>query len=456
MLDRCLSSKEVDYVLFHLSNHLVGFELLRNKITYGPDDVVGINFPASASPLRYDTIIKIDSIPVLFPASDSEMPYTFSDGCLKFNHDFLKSAFFLLSGYQEYAQPDEVDQWGRFKYESSLQLKLNCIHKPLVNYYFQWIIEGLVEYVEFHGLDISVRMPFGRMALHLSHDIDLVRYHSPRKIAYRILQILFLKPRSYGWRAVAKSLISSVKYLVDRKNAENPYWSFSKILNTERYFGFKSSWYFLPQDGGPVDADYTFDEADVKDMIVRINGLGNEVGLHGSIKSSKSEELLKLGKSRLSEIINSDVVGNRMHYLTIEFPFRRKLLEEVKIKYDCSMGFSRAEGFRNGYCFPYHPWDFESERMMDLWEIPLIAMDATIFGHNRRSFEDAYQLFEVLLDEVSRFNGVFSLLWHNSMFDEFEQPGILKFYEDLHLYLSQYSPNSLTGNEIIERITSTH
>lgn len=452
-LNRILNSNEVDYVFFHLANHISGVEKLRSHISYRDDSSAGIVFPASSADFSTDNIVEFENIPVLFPVSDDAKPYTLQDGKVRFNHDLLKSAFYLLSGFQEVAKSDEVDKWGRFKYESSLQYKLNCVHKPLVNYYFQWIIEALVEYGKLYDINIERRMPFGRMALHLSHDIDLLRFQSFRKTAYRILQLLFLKPKQQSWKSVVKSLLSTAKYYFKTEDAENPYWSFAKILNTERYFGFKSSWYFLMKDGGPHDADYTWDDADVREMMKKLTELSQEVGLHASIKASKDPNILKQSFNKLQEITENEIVGNRMHYLTIDFPNTFKLLQETGLKYDCSMGFSKAEGFRNGYCFPYRPWDFENSKMYDLWEIPLVAMDATMFGHNNRTYEDAFNLMETLLNEATRFNGIFSLLWHNSMFDEFTNPGILKFYEDLHFYYSQYNPNSLTGKEIIERIT---
>lgn len=454
MLNRTLDGVEVEYVLFHLSNHLVGLEQLREKMSYGDDCGTTIFFPASSSALSLSDIVFVDDIPVLFPLSGSSKPYTFIDGRLVFQHDLLKSAFFLLSGYQEWANPDKVDHWNRFDYNSSVQFQLGVIQRPLVNYYFQWIIEGLLQFAAFHNLSLERRKPFGRMALHLSHDIDLVRYHSFRKVAYRVLQLLYLRKRNYSGMTTVKSIVSSIRYLFKAEGVDNPYWSFAKILNTEKYFGFKSSWYFLCSDGGPNDADYSWDEQDVKDMIVTLSRLNQEVGLHGSIRGSEDFEVLKYSFNKLSDIIQNKEFGCRMHYLCVRNPSTLLMLDSIGLLYDCSLGFSKAEGFRNGYCFPFRIFDHEKHRMLDMWEIPLMAMDATMFGHNKRSYDDVFGLMEVLLEEVSKFNGVFSLLWHNSMFDEFEYPGILKFYEDLHLYLSQYNPNGLTGKEIIGRITS--
>ena len=116
---RALSSHELDYTLGALAMHIEPLVEIKKLISYGSDDNK-IIFKSSSADLNPDRVVTIDGIPILFPASDEKTVYTISGGRLIFNHDLLKSAFYLLSGYQEFSQPDLRDQWGRFPYRHSI------------------------------------------------------------------------------------------------------------------------------------------------------------------------------------------------------------------------------------------------------------------------------------------------------------------------------------------------
>ena len=456
LLNRTLTSAEVDFVFFHLAHHLDGFEQLKPFIQYGSDSSLSgmVVFPVSDQGIDLSGSVVVDDVPVIFPLSANGPLYDFQDGTLVFRHDLIKSAFYFLSGYQEWAQPQLNDQWQRFPFDRSVQHQLGVIHKPVVNYYFEWMIDGLCRYAGCHQITIGKRLPFGRMGLHLSHDIDLVRYHAWRKIVYRMAQLIGLRTVQIPRLRLLKSVLRSVVMKMHLMPMENPYWSFSKILNTERYFGFRSSWFFLQRDGSPFDADYHWHDADVRVMILNLQSLGQEIGLHGSLKSAGDYRQFSSSYLSLSQLLDQKPLGVRMHFLSMKFPDCFRDFDRCGVAFDCSLGFSRMEGFRFGYCFPFRPYDHERAQMVSTWELPLVAMDTTLLVHRGLSYDGAYHQFEILLEEVNRFHGVFSLLIHNSTFDECEHPGFLKFYEGLHHYLSQYSPTSLTGAEIIEHISS--
>jgi len=79
-------------------------------------------------------------------------------------------------------------------------------------------------------------------------------------------------------------------------------------------------------------------------------------------------------------------------------------------------------------------------------------MDVTLFHYQRYSYEESDRIIERLISEVRRFHGVFTVLWHNSFFDEDIYPGITRYYEDLMSNLGNRISKSLTGPQIIDRI----
>ena len=122
--------------------------------------------------------------------------------------------------------------------------------------------------------------------------------------------------------------------------------------------------------------------------------------------------------------------GQRYHYLRIDPHANLAPLPGLGFRYDTSLGFSDAPGFRAGIAQPFRPWSFETESPLDLVEIPLAAMDVT-FGERRYlglSAREAERPLLALLDEAARRGGGFSLLWHTDRFDRATAQGWDRLY----------------------------
>ena len=85
---------------------------------------------------------------------------------------------------------------------------------------------------------------------------------------------------------------------------------------------------------------------------------------------------------------------------------------------------------------------------MDLWEIPLTVMEGTHFYYRKLDLASSRASIEGLVEEVCKFNGVFSLLWHNHFFDEREIPGITKHYTRILDLCKKKGMKGLTGSAI--------
>ena len=92
--------------------------------------------------------------------------------------------------------------------------------------------------------------------------------------------------------------------------------------------------------------------------------------------------------------------------------------------------------------------------MINVWEIPLNAMDGTLFHYRNLNTQEALLSIKSLIEEIKKFNGVFTLLWHNDFFDEDRFLGIKSFYEDLIATFHKENCESLTGKEIIKKLES--
>jgi len=434
-LDRQLTEAELNYVLYHLNMHFdIGVDI-RNIIVIGSSTSASVIFPLEET--------------IEFPNKEAAEIYQVKGNSIEFCHDLIKSSFYLLSGYQEY-EDNNPDQWGRSKWENSVQYELNITHIPIVNYYFKWITDAIEQYCIINSIAFKRKNIFSQPVLHLTHDIDTVRYYKTKLILYRFAQVIGLRPIDASRLSIAKAAIMSLLHATHLKKQKNPWWSFNEIINVEKYFGFKSTWFALPDDEGPFSADYKWKDDDIVELFKRIISNGDELGLHGPINCRTKEDYDKYMKE-LQDNFGTTSTSHRQHFLAVTHD-NIKEMDKTNIEIDCSLGYSHSEGWRNSYCLPFHPFDHKSQTMLSIWEVPLAMMDVSMLNHKRLSYDDIFNVCGDMLEETRAFNGIFSVLWHNSTFNETYYPGMLKFFEELHLFFSQYSMTSLTTNDILTKI----
>ena len=134
------------------------------------------------------------------------------------------------------------------------------------------------------------------------------------------------------------------------------------------------------------------------------------------------------------------ITKSRQHWLSFKYPRTLRILENLNIEYDSSWGFAEHCGWRNSYCCPFHPYDLENDRMMDIQELPLNAMDVTFFQYMGLTLDEAFNSIKDMLETCKKHNGLFVLLWHNSHFNETLLPGISQFYEQVLQYIKRFEP----------------
>lgn len=433
-MNKELNRNQIDYILFHLS-FFIDLNELKNYFIFSVDEKrkpenKQVFFYLSSEGIDENKIIYIENIPVLFPNSEIIKPYELKNGCLIFNHDLIKSAFYLLSGIQEYFS-DETDWLGRFPYKNSIQERLGIIEIPVVNYYFSWIIAGLKDFCVFHNIEFIERKPFQEGIFILSHDIDRIAKYDYYGTAYKILELFGLKPSISGRLQNLKLIPKYIFSFLFLPRKFDPYWNFVKLREVETTLGIRSTWYFLEKQDKHDNSRYTFTEKKIQKLMEFLVSEKCEIGLHGTVRSAFDLNAMSSTLNNLKENTTYPITGNRQHKLIFKNPNTFKVQQEAGLRYDHTLTFAEHEGFRNSYCFPYRPYDFEKDEMMNIWEIPLIVMDGTLFYYRKLSFKEIEQQIDLLVTEVKKFGGIFSLLWHNSHFNEDEFPGIGMFYKKI-------------------------
>ena len=331
--------------------------------------------------------------------------------------DDLAEAFFHLARVEECS--GDRDEHGRFRAEWSC---LDPLDPPL---------ERLRRRL---GLD-PPRWGGARFAVALTHDVD-----SPwrwtriglRGAAARVKRHV-LAGRVAAAAREARGLAAAPLH---RVRGTDPNWRFEQLSAEERVRGASSTFFVLaahrdPHDGAAPDVYGRLRPRLVETLLEH----GGEVGLHGSYRSAEDSALLRDERDTLAEVMAvytdiTRVVGHRYHYLRVDPHRNVRPLAELGFAYDTSLGFPDAPGFRAGIAHPFRPWDLGRDEPLDLVEVPLAAMDATLaearyLGLSARA---AWPRVERLLDWAAAHGGGFALLWHPDRFDPATSAGWDRLY----------------------------
>ncbi|MEI6683672.1 MAG: polysaccharide deacetylase family protein [Bacteroidota bacterium] len=409
-----------DYILDHFKK-VFGIDELPVSLSYGTGGQAKVIIrQGDTAPLeRGEKYIPEDRQIVWKTWKGTRVPFFFGDDAGELisqsgdqyyiSQDIIASAFYLLSGWQEHFCT-EFDRYGRFPYGLSLQKKLGITGIPIVNYYFD-ILKTVMEQAS--GKPFTPVSWSGKpYALCLTHDIDSCESAWLQGSRHALKKGNLFTP----FLLVAKKLLG-----------RDGWFNFSEIVELETRYGANSTFFFLvtPLPAmGIKNADYRFSRRKFTLVQHLITGSGSEVAIHGSAGTSTDSSRLKaeLTGFRLP------VKGNRFHFLLYSPSFSGKTIEDTGLNYDASLGFAEETGFRNSFCFPFKPWDIQHDRPFRHTEIPLVLMDGTLQKYLGLQPAQAPLHTGPLFDEVRKFGGCMTVLWHNTHFSAYKYPGWKEVY----------------------------
>ncbi|MGP8125738.1 MAG: hypothetical protein ACLQEQ_07765 [Nitrososphaerales archaeon] len=222
-----------------------------------------------------------------------------------------------------------------------------------------------------------------QVAACITHDVDNVR-----------------RPMTHLLRRAGRFSFSDI--VLALLGLRSLYNNIDLIADLEARRGFRSSFYFLSKN---------YDLSALAGTAGRLAGSGWEVGLHGDFGTHDSAEEMAGAVARLNSAFGRRPVGLREHYLRFDYDKTWEIAQSSGFLYDSSVGNRDRLGFRLGLCTPFYPPDSGWKRM-NVLELPLVLMDTTLWGYLGRSESEGERDFLGLLDQVSRVNGLMTLLWH--------------------------------------------
>jgi len=320
--------------------------------------------------------------------------YTCEGSCLPF--DPFASSFFMLSRYEEYL-PQIKDKFGRFEAKESFAFKNNFLQKPIVDIWSNFIKEEVLKrYSNFL---------FPKKSFRFLNTIDIDN-------AYAYLEKGFLRNIGGFLRDFVqkKDPLNRLKVLCRLK--KDPYDKFNEILCLHKEYNLNTTFFFLLADYGFNDKNVPVTSQKLIEQIKEVSDYCN-VGLHTSFASLSKKEKLIIELNRMVNILHTEVIEARQHFIKLNMPKMYRNLLKCGVKNDFSMGFASSPGFRAGTCNPYFFYDLDLENETDLTIHPFSIMDVTLNDYMNLSSSESLSLIKCIINEVKNVNGQFISIWHN-------------------------------------------
>ena len=351
-------------------------------------------------------------LPVLFWGHGKKKIYVKrQNNVLTTNADFIASAFFMLTRYEEIIAND-VDEYGRFPFKESLAYKAGFYHRPIVNEYAELLWDWIVALVP------QARRKKKAYQIRVTHDVDQVRKYGSIPREFRIGASLAIKHQK-PWTAITHltgMMRTKLGYCKD------PYDSYDELMDISEQLGGTSCFYFMAEETGGSDKRYEVTRMDVVNVIENILKRGHNIGLHPGIGSYLCLEKLDRQKEKLDKVLGYRDYGGRQHYLQWKAPDTWRLYEQVGLTYDSSVGYAEMPGFRCGICMPFYVFDAIAGKQLNLREIPLITMDTSLYSqkyNNADDFETKDNLLRCIKENIKKVSGNYCFLFHNTYSDKY-------------------------------------
>lgn len=332
--------------------------------------------------------------------------------------DLVATIFYMINCLQESpGNNNNLDRYGRFKYESSYQFKYNSIEENIVQQY----IDSLI-------ISFNMSVKETKSTVFVSHDIDSLygSLFQDSFWAFRRLNIGVLL------NVIANELI------------RRPHWkNIDKIIKINTDFDIRSTFFWLVNSGkgnqNIKNADYQIHKEQRLLKLVKNSGFKN--GLHKSSSDMSINEELDKGKLLQSY--------NRYHFLNF-LPNRDwRKISDSRLQLDASLGFVERYGFRNSYGKAFQPFDHTTMKPFDFVEIPLNIMDGT-FHKYMKVEPKAISEKVISFFEKHKYNCCLSFLWHNNYFTDYKYGSFLDQYKKILTYFYESKIQSTTPPEIIK------
>lgn len=320
--------------------------------------------------------------------------------CLAFNEtpDVLASIFYVLSRMEEYKSM-HTDGRGRYKAAASILHKNNWLQTPICDVWSNALIAMLEK-----EWQISLNAQKPRFYFQPTFDIDNTFAYAHKNT----IRTFFANTKDliYG-----RTKRRNDRQMVRQGRSKDPYDTFDQIAELAQHFEYTKVFWLL---GNYTKLDKNLPHLNVpqQEKIKQIGAVA-EIGIHGSSLTPFNTQQLEIEIQRLEQIIGYRPKSNRQHFLLLHLPDTYHHLIEVGIAHDYTMGYAEQTGFRAGTARCFKWFDLQKNEATNLNIHPFTYMDGTLLEYLKLSPNEAKERISALYQEVQRYGGAFSFLWHN-------------------------------------------
>jgi hypothetical protein len=352
------------------------------------------------------------AMPVIFgdPSAAGSIWERSTNG-IRFNLDVFGSVFFLLTRYEEIANP-MTDKHGRYPAGASLAASAGFLDRPVLDEYVDLLWNAI------QHLWPGLRRASSQFRLRLTHDVDIawaIHGRSAVDVAHALAGD-FLTRRDP--ELASRRLLAAVGARSGRTRPD-PYDTFDDLMEISERHGLQSTFYFMAGITQPAfDGRYSLLDPPMTDLLRRIHRRGHEVGLHASYGTHLDPEVIRVELEALKSACETagfeqGAWGVRQHYLRFQAPYTWRSQERAGLDHDSTLGFADQIGFRAGTSREFPVFDVLSSRALQIRERPLLLMDGTLFDYMDLSFEEAALQAVRIVDAAREHRGDAVVLYHN-------------------------------------------
>jgi hypothetical protein len=379
--------------------------------------------PEKVRLIRLPELTKEQDLPLVYGENRLEL----LDNTLVCHIDIFSTCFFFLSRWEELL-PTERDEHNRFPILGTYGFRNNIHMRPIVDEY-AYFLERLLQKI---GLKCNRTNSF---SISPTCDVDLPidpHYHNFIKLTKGCLADI-IKRRSLK-RALNK--IGGYRKVLAGGFKVDPNYTFDYQMDMAEKNGLKHRFYFISGHSSAKDGYYSLQDKVILQLLQSINNRGHEIGIHFSYNSYNDIAIMKRELQNLQNTlqrlgIDQNILGGRQHFLRFEMPVTLRYWSELGLKYDSTMAYAEHSGFRAGTCSPFPVFDVIERMKLTIVEKPLTIMECTFLDEKYMDLGYSNQTLDYMLglrSLVKKYNGEFTLLWHNSYFTNERD---FEFYEAL-------------------------
>jgi len=231
------------------------------------------------------------------------------------------------------------------------------------------------------------------------------------------------------WRNYVSRLAGIYQYDKYRESID---W----IMDENEGVGNKVAFYFITKKTSNRDDSFDFSSKEMVELLRYIHSRGHEIGLHPGYNCFDNKKNFKASANSLRKGlalagIKQGIIGGRMHYLRWDVLQTPQLWEAEGFNYDSTLSYADRAGFRCGTSKEFTMFDLVNRKPLALKQRPLINMECTIISSRYENLAysgKAIQRFRHFKKLTRKYNGSYTILWHNSHFDTIKDK---EFYREL-------------------------